>query len=353
VHDPVVVEDDALAGAQPEPHQVLRVHQLAPEGREGRIPGVEQSLVEVGDVEHVLADRHALHRAVPVELDHPLPRAHVVTVVLAVERHRRLGEDREGLRRLRAEIFGHRRPVSEEAEPALDAVRPAVQELHPRRGVLRRRVGVQLERLRRVGEVGRVDVQPHVEIGAEEGRPHLAHQLDRFGQALVAVGHPLDDGDALDDQRLDPVRHPRSVRLQLALGEPRDPRVVVRVPQPPRQLGHVIAHASLCIGRKPVEPVARCLGLADPADDQPLVLDPGCFGNRRPVTVEDVVDPLPRHRIERARIVVPQPPGVEIGASSIGQRHLETGRLAPNARHSPIHRLLRRPFQLTPGAGRS
>src|SRR3546814_2781697 len=91
-----------------------------------------------------------------------------------------------------------------------------------------------LQRLGGVGEVHRVDMDPHVEILAEESRPHLTQQAHRLGEARVAVRHVGDDGDALRQQGLRSPADQRPVPLQRRLREARDLLVMIGVPQAAR-----------------------------------------------------------------------------------------------------------------------
>src|SRR3546814_8545062 len=74
-------------------------------------------------------------------------------------------------------------------------------------------------------------MDPHVEILAEEGRPHLTQQAHRLGEARVAVRHVGDDGDALRQQGLRPPADQRPVPLQRRLREARDLLVMIGVPR--------------------------------------------------------------------------------------------------------------------------
>ena len=87
MHDAVVVEDDAFASLEREPHQVTVLLQHPPEAAECRVIVVQHLLRQVHHVQQVLADGQPGDIAVAVQFDDALIAAHVVAIVLAVERH--------------------------------------------------------------------------------------------------------------------------------------------------------------------------------------------------------------------------------------------------------------------------
>ena len=90
-----------------------------------------------------------------------------------------------------------------------------------------------------------------VKIFAEEGRAHLTHQSHELGQPFIAVGHVGNNGDAFDNQSLQPFSDELLVLFERALGKPRDFGVMVRIPGFSRQVGGIGAALALRIRGEP------------------------------------------------------------------------------------------------------
>ena len=163
----------------------------------------------------------------------------------------------------------------------------------------------------------------HIEVFAEEGGAHMAHQLDEVGKALVAVRHVRHQRDAFDDQRFQPCGDLGFVRHQFGLREAGDVGVVIGIPRPARQVGRIVAALAFGIVGQPCQRVAAGVVLPVPCDFQRTIDHFGAARARCGVEVEDIEHALARLAVERSRAVVAQPIVVEVGGLPAGQEDFE------------------------------
>jgi len=218
MNDAVVVEHDALARID---HgsacDTCPTGACARSGSKAGYVAVQHMLRQIEHIGHVLADGYARNLAMLVQFDHALARAHIISAHARSRTAHRSRKEAEVFRMKCAEIVGNSDAVEKQVRPALHAVGAAMQELDTGSHLFGGRIGMQFKRLGGVGQIGRFDMGPHIEVFAEEGWADMPHQLDEIGEALIAVGHFGHDRHAFNDQRLEPGRDFGFVSLEIRL----------------------------------------------------------------------------------------------------------------------------------------
>jgi len=262
-----------------------------------------------------------------VELDHPLARADVVGVVLAVERHFGFGEELEVLGVERAEVVGDRDPVEKQVGPALHACWRGSCGGTGRRGPC---------------------PPPGYRCGARAPWPCRQGWSARYGSSRRSIRRRRSGahGPSISRSSVKPSSlsgmsvtsaTPSTIRalshsatfassaIEFGLRETGDIRIVIGIPRRgaagltdhggacPRHSSPAIrADSGWCGSRSPTPLRAR----------RPALRRGSARGGRE---VEDIEHALARLAVERAGAVVAQPVIVETGGLAARQQHFEPG----------------------------
>ena len=213
--DPVIVKNDALASLDVEPHQVFLVGKFPAEPNESGIKGIEVMLRQIEHICHVLADRDARYGALFVKLDHPLARAHVICVMLAIKGYPGFAQNPEIFGRFVAEVFRDCDAVQKEIVSPFNRICAAMEELNAGRQILGRCIGVQFKCLGGIGKIRRLDVRADITLLSEECGPECTYIYHTLCQTLIAVGPVSHERDAFPQHCLQPIGDSRRVRAEL------------------------------------------------------------------------------------------------------------------------------------------
>ncbi len=314
-----VVEDQAVAGAEPELQLEFRAQGDLREAAVRGVEGVEFGAAEAAQgVDGAVVEADLADRAARVESDHRHLGGQVGGPVAVAERHRRAGEQRERLRVLRAQQRRRAEAVHQPGVAAGGVVAQAVQQLEGGDGVAVRVVGVRGDGGVGEREVHRVGLHPDVEQLAVVGVPDVAERPCHGEDSALLDGDAAEhreagaaDGGEDGDPLLGVGQVGRPVGLGQAAGE------VGGLPQALAVLGAVVAEAAVLVPRVPAGRVAGAVAVGPQHVQARRVLE-GLGGGQ---AVRQVADPeplLPAARVAAlgARAVVAQPVGVGDGHRS-------------------------------------